>query len=211
MQSLAEITVRKYLGQSIEKIREMEAREASHAAWVENEAKRWTEAEAADLRGRESGTEEWRAQRDELGDQQAEPVPEYTGEPRSPQSIIGAQLSLVKRKITKDKWDFQYIALGDAIASRDETRLSWRGGQTSALFYPEPLPQNISFLAQLTFRMIAPPNAPGADGMALAFLSEPVLGEGGYGLGYSQRDPRDGDFAVEGKSSPQCTHFELTF
>lgn len=35
--------------------------------WIDDEKGRWREAELVNLRGRESGPEEWRAERDELG------------------------------------------------------------------------------------------------------------------------------------------------
>lgn len=66
----------------------------------------------------------------------------------------------------------------------------------------------------MTFRLSAPPGSQGADGIALVFLSEPRMGQGGFGLGYTQQDLRAGDFAVEGESEvrfEQCLRLVDTF
>ncbi|KAL1410384.1 Peptide-N(4)-(N-acetyl-beta-glucosaminyl)asparagine amidase [Vanrija albida] len=45
----------------------LESMDEAQQRWIDNEKGRWAEAERANLRGRESGPEEWRAERDELG------------------------------------------------------------------------------------------------------------------------------------------------
>ena len=59
---------------------EAEDREKQQSAWIQNEAQRWREAEDADLGGRVSGPEDWRAARDEMGQEQRVIVPSYRGE-----------------------------------------------------------------------------------------------------------------------------------
>lgn len=42
--------------------------DAKHARWFNDEQTRWAEAEAVNLRGRQSGTKEWREGRGEMGE-----------------------------------------------------------------------------------------------------------------------------------------------
>ncbi|WOO85218.1 Peptide-N(4)-(N-acetyl-beta-glucosaminyl)asparagine amidase [Vanrija pseudolonga] len=45
----------------------LESMDEAQQRWIDDEKGRWREAELVNLRGRESGPEEWRAERDELG------------------------------------------------------------------------------------------------------------------------------------------------
>lgn len=106
-------------------------------------------------------------------------------------------MTTVLHSIFSDSTFQAYSTLGDTEVSSTGASLTRQAGQTSAIFHPQTLSQSGSFLVKLQFRMTAPPGSAGADGMALAFLSKPHIGEGGYGLGYSQETANQGDFAIE--------------
>lgn len=68
------------LGLSLESVKQAEERDMTHRLWVVDQAKRWSEAEFTSLTGRTSGTMEWRAMRDELGERLNIDPPKYKGE-----------------------------------------------------------------------------------------------------------------------------------
>jgi len=74
-----EMTVRLRLRMDKLQQQQSEERDQQQAAWMADEEKRWKEAEKADLGGRVSGPEDWRAARDELGEEVKFNVPEYKG------------------------------------------------------------------------------------------------------------------------------------
>lgn len=97
--------------------------------------------------------------------------------------------------------DFRGLySYGDAKMSESYTLVLTSGiGHTSAAFFPSPVRQEQSFRFQMRFRLIAPPGAGEADGIAVVFSPVKKMGLGGYGLGYTGLGGQ-GDFAVESGS-----------
>jgi len=75
-----EMTVRLRLRMTKPQQIQAEDRDRQQSAWIANEAQRWREAEDADLGGRVSGPEDWRAARDEMGQEHKVVVPPYEGD-----------------------------------------------------------------------------------------------------------------------------------
>ncbi|KAK1927495.1 hypothetical protein DB88DRAFT_478214 [Papiliotrema laurentii] len=180
-QALFEATLRLRISMSREEILACEERDRLHKSWVVNEPRRWREAERDELRGRTSGPADWRAARAELGASPKIVKPSYRAQRTIHSGLAPSAIS----------------CQGDATLSDAGVVLTTRGDQVGAAFASARIPQSTSWRAVMTFRLSAPPGSQGADGIALVFLSEPRMGQGGFGLGYTQQDLRAGDFAVE--------------
>ncbi|KAK8861540.1 hypothetical protein IAR55_002362 [Kwoniella newhampshirensis] len=156
----------------------LEEMDHKQSLWINDEDRRSKEAESVDLGGRVSGPEDWRAMRDEMGLVNEVKKPAYK----------------VKQLLQTRNEDLSIF--GNASLVGDTILLTSSSSQTSAVFHPNSLSQTASYRVKLSFRLISPPGAGEADGIALVFTSEKGLGLGGYGLGYSGVGGR-GDFAVE--------------
>ncbi|ODN76800.1 hypothetical protein L202_05402 [Cryptococcus amylolentus CBS 6039] len=152
----------------------------SQRSWISDENTRLKEAESMGFEGRISGPDEWKRMRDELGDAKRAVVkPRYTVATQ-----FGAQVG-------------DLVRFGDVQTDSDsKIVLTSAKSQTSAVFQPCPIPQTQNFSTNMTFRMTPPPEAGGADGIAILFAKNQSMGLGGYGLGYSGAGD-EGDFAVE--------------
>jgi peptide-N4-(N-acetyl-beta-glucosaminyl)asparagine amidase len=181
-----EITVRLRSRMTVTQQHESEDRDRAQATWKGDEALRWREAEKAELGGRVSGPEDWRAARDELGQEQDIVIPEYKGKDCSTCTSYSLWLILVLQTISVPRAVYRGHVLTD------------KPDQVGHVFPPERIPRDKSWKATLKFRLTAPPGQAGADGMAIFFASEQRVGLGGYGLGYSGVGTT-GDFAVEGQ------------
>ena len=92
------MTVRLRSRMTLSQQHESEDRDRGQASWMGDDAVRWREAEKADLGGRVSGPEDWRAARDELGGDQKVAIPEHKGEQLSSllQCLLENLLSLLE-------------------------------------------------------------------------------------------------------------------
>ncbi|OCF34733.1 hypothetical protein I316_03777 [Kwoniella heveanensis BCC8398] len=155
----------------------LEAMDQMQTLWTADEAGRFAEAERMELGGRESGPEDWRKMRDEMGAQKVE-KPKYTV--RSTLQSSGGSLHL----------------LGSARLNDGCIVLTSGSSQTSAVYCRTPIRRTDNLHIHCRFRLSAPPGAGEADGIALIFARERGLGLGGYGMGYDGVGG-NGDFAIE--------------
>ena len=201
----------------------LDAMDASQAAWVAGTDKRIAAAAKDELGGRESGTEEWRRQRDEmgagsLGAEQAivgpdgiRPyeagndieIPKASPRGKSDREAVAACLYpmatdvIVTKKVYSLDDDSSVYLLGTATRSEGKVLLT-NGPDEVAGFFPDvSVPRDRLWTVEMKFTMDAVQGG-GADGMALVFTSDPLprLGCGGFGMGYDGLGS-EGDWAVE--------------
>lgn len=204
----------------------LDGMDAAHEEWLMDKPRRLREAEAreaqGELGGRESGPEEWRAARDELGDgavssiEAGPPRPKFKGELVSkiafdrslslqpyiaPMFDIKVQLrdpdNITDDTVVNSPFNLSndVYLLGNAERIGGVVRLTNGPSQTSSVFSDFFISRSQSVRVIMRFRMGG--EGDGADGMALVFVSQRGVGVGGYGLGYEGLGG-EGDFAVEG-------------
>ncbi|WVF67140.1 hypothetical protein IAT40_001885 [Kwoniella sp. CBS 6097] len=155
----------------------LEAMDHVQALWMADKAGRLAEAERMELGGRESGTEDWRKMRDEMG----------THKVMKPRYTVRNSLEAPRESLHLS---------GNAKLNDEAFVLTSASSQTSAVYHPTPIRKTNDFRVLVKFRLTAPPGAGEADGIALIFTKECKLGLGGYGMGYDGVGG-EGDFALE--------------
>ena len=208
VQSLLQMTVSLRVQMPRKQQARLDEMDERQHAWMASRAKRIAAAEASgdDMGGRQSGPEEWRRDRDELGELAPRPATKLVINCTSRSTVKrvrtarrSALTDVVKERITALHDDSDFYLFGNARRSPGGGILLTDGpDQTSAFFFDASLPRNESWAADLHFRITVPKGKIGADGMALIFTSKRGLGRGGFGMGYDGLGGSS-DWAIEGR------------